>query len=74
MCDLATLTSNYANEAEVVWQAKEEVPARSSGHSAKPFRVVIRHTDHVTPLYPQKLALNFADKRRLLGRYSSLAD
>jgi hypothetical protein len=25
-------------------------------------------------LYPQKLTLNFADKRRSLGRYSSLAD
>jgi hypothetical protein len=29
---------------------------------------------HATPLYPQKLALNFADKWRSLSRYSSLAD
>jgi hypothetical protein len=28
----------------------------------------------VTPLYPQKLALNFVDKWRLISRYSSLAD
>jgi hypothetical protein len=28
----------------------------------------------VTPLYPRKLALNFADKWRSLSRYSSLAD
>jgi hypothetical protein len=27
-----------------------------------------------TPLYPQKLALNFVDKWRSLSRYSSLAD
>jgi hypothetical protein len=28
----------------------------------------------MTPLYPQKLALNFADKRRSLSRYSSITD
>jgi hypothetical protein len=28
----------------------------------------------VTPLYPQKLTLNFVDKWRSLSRYSSLAD
>jgi hypothetical protein len=30
--------------------------------------------DHATPLYPQKLALNFVNKWRSLSRYSSLAD
>jgi hypothetical protein len=30
--------------------------------------------DHVELLYPQKLALKFADQWRLLSRYSSLAD
>jgi hypothetical protein len=36
--------------------------------------VGIHRADHVIPLYPQKLAINFADKWRSLGRYSSLAD
>jgi hypothetical protein len=36
--------------------------------------VGIRRTDHTTLLYPQKLALNFANKWRSLSRYSSLAD
>jgi hypothetical protein len=30
--------------------------------------------DHMTPLYPQKLALKFADQWQLLSRYSSLAE
>jgi hypothetical protein len=30
--------------------------------------------DHVSPLYQQKLALNFANKWQSLSRYSSLAD
>jgi hypothetical protein len=33
-----------------------------------------RCADHETPVYTQKLAQNFSDHRRLLGRYSSLAD
>jgi hypothetical protein len=33
-----------------------------------------RRVDHATPLYPQKLALNFADKWRSLSLYSSLVD
>jgi hypothetical protein len=34
----------------------------------------ILRADHVTPLYPQKLGIKFADKWRSLSRYSSLVD
>jgi hypothetical protein len=37
-------------------------------------RFAVLQIDHATPLYPQKLALNFDDKWRSLSRYSSLAD
>jgi hypothetical protein len=36
--------------------------------------VGIRNADHVAPSIRKKVGNHFADKRRSLGRYSSLAD
>jgi hypothetical protein len=36
--------------------------------------VGIRHADHVAPSIRKKVCNHFADKRRSLGRYSSLED
>jgi hypothetical protein len=50
-----------------------EIKSSGSGLETEITAVGDRRTDYATPLYPQKLA-NFADKRRSLGRYNSLAD
>ena len=50
---------------------------RSSGSRSRKQRLTAvgtRCADHVTPLYPQKVGTNFADRRRPLCRYSSRAD
>jgi hypothetical protein len=54
----------------------EELPVRTVAAPVKKTEntaVGIRHADHVTPSI-RKFANQFADKRRSLGRYSSLAD
>jgi len=50
---------------------------KSSGSRSRKQRLTAvgtRSADHVTPLYPQKVGTNIADRRRPLCRYSSLAD
>jgi hypothetical protein len=45
-----------------------------SGLETENTAVGIRHTDHVATSIRKKVGTNFADKRRSIGRYSSLVD
>ena len=60
---------------EVNWGATWMKKSRGSRFRKQRLTAVgTRCADHVTPLYPQKVGTNFADRRRPLCRYSSRAD
>jgi hypothetical protein len=52
----------------------EELLERKVADAVQKTQINDRSADHATPLYPQKLKLNFVDKWRSISLYSSLAD
>jgi hypothetical protein len=48
-----------------------EIKSIGSGLENENTAVGIRQADHVSPSIREKVGTNFADKQRLLGRYSS---
>jgi hypothetical protein len=61
---------SLVSTTEELLDRKVAAPVQKTENTA----VGIRHAAHVALSNPQKVGNHFADKRRSLGRYSSLAD
>jgi hypothetical protein len=61
---------SLVSTTEELLDRKVAAPVQETENTA----IGIRHADHVAPSIRKKVGNHFADKRRSLGRYSSLVD